>query len=359
MDQAWAIKRTNAASVAGATDAPLAVAVVCGISPSLDRLAVGSRAFARRAWLETGGGGPSRTLLYHCIGDGVPLIAIPLVRGRFGAAVVPGSYWPFRTIGLSDRATADDVAALLSDKVAIAALGPLWRLGPVYRDDDAFARLAGGARRAGWYVIERPAGTSFVLDAAALQAGGPWPRSSTAKTVRRLIRRLDAEGVVTWAEVRGADWSAQAFDDLSAVERESWVGATDLSGAKFENPDHRRIWEHAVRDPALAERLSALILYLDHRPIAFSFDLDCGPLQYGIAAGFDRRFGRFRPSKIVGHRQIVRSLARGTRRFDWGLGDGGYKQEWGAVPGPEAIDCLFVRSRIAAAFLSPFWRRCR
>jgi CelD/BcsL family acetyltransferase involved in cellulose biosynthesis len=46
----------------------------------------------------------------------------------------------------------------------------------------------------------------------------------------------------------------------------------------------------------------------------------------------------------------------GVACIDWGAGDPGYKSEMGAVAGPAIVDHLFVRNRLLARLVRPFWR---
>lgn len=341
-------KRRNAVTIATAEGFPLAIDVLAASGPP-------ELGFLRRAWFAAGGESQAQTLT-AVRADGTPIAAIPsrpagpaMLRAR----AVPGGYWPFRGVPIAADASDEELHALLSDN----ALNPCWRLGPVYRDAGTL-RLRRIARRAGWTILTRRSGRSWVLDITALQAEGPWPRASTLKKNRAHLRKLEAEGAVAWRSVRGADWAQDVFDALAAIEAASWIATTtDGSGAKFLKPEQRAIWENAARDPVLAEMLSATLLTVGGRPAAFSLDLTCGALQYGIASSYDEAFARFRAGRLLAWKQIEDAIAAGVARIDWGAGDSGYKREAGAVPGPLIEDHLFVRSAALAAVLRPGWER--
>jgi CelD/BcsL family acetyltransferase involved in cellulose biosynthesis len=105
--------------------------------------------------------------------------------------------------------------------------------------------------------------------------------------------------------------------------------------------------------------LSALIVRVGERPIAFCFDLNVGDLQYAIAGSFDAEFARLKAGKIATYRNIEWAIERGIGRIDWGAGDSGYKREIGAQQGSEIVDCLFVRNPLAATLLRPRWEGAR
>jgi CelD/BcsL family acetyltransferase involved in cellulose biosynthesis len=103
--------------------------------------------------------------------------------------------------------------------------------------------------------------------------------------------------------------------------------------------------------------LSAIIVRLDGRPVAFSFDVHAGDLQYGIAGTYDQEFRRCHVGKLAIETSLLWAAERGVTRFDWGAGDSGYKTEMGFKAGPEIVDCLFVRRAAMARVLRSRWER--
>jgi CelD/BcsL family acetyltransferase involved in cellulose biosynthesis len=332
--------------------------LVAGPAPALDQLAGDlppEYGFLRGAWFAAAGA--ERNLVVTSSG-GRLVAAFPLVTAgppALRASAVAGPYWPFRSPLLSPSLGSRDIAAILASSAGRSAFGPLWRMGPCYRDEVIAAKIMRGAAAAGWSVLTRRLGHMYSLDIGAAQGAGPWPRPSTLKRIRNYERQIARSGPINVRRISGSDWSPKIFDELAAVEAASWVGRTDRAGAKFVNPRHRAFWEGATADPVLAEMLSAFILRVGERPIAFCFDLNAGPLQYAIAGSFDEGFARQKVGKIATYRNIDWAIERGIARIDWGAGDSGYKTEIGAVQGSEIIDCLFTRSPIAAALLRPKW----
>src|SRR5688572_10290109 len=128
------------AQIAKAGSTPcIDVRVEPGFPAALDGLAARSsgRTFLRAAWYAAGAAPGAATVL-GCRPDGTPVAAIPTVPGGpplLGARSVPGSYWPFRSALIDPAATSAELAAMLAAPEARAALQPVWRLGPAYRDD--------------------------------------------------------------------------------------------------------------------------------------------------------------------------------------------------------------------------------
>lgn len=317
-----------------------------------------ARAFLRPAWFGAAAGeGVSARR-----GSGEALAAIPLAfagKGPFRIRQVPGSYWPFRSLPLAAACSADDLAAILSAAEARRALGPAWRLGPVYADDPAVALLAAAAPRAGRAVLTRSLGTAFELDLAALTASGSWPGTSTLRKNRWHERRLAEQGELDFRHLTSAEVGPEVFDAIAAIEAESWVAAAaGGADAKFLNPAHRAHWQRAAADPELAAMLFASILTIGGAPAAFTFGIEAGATRWYVANGYADRFRKHSPGRMLLYRDFQRAAAAGVTRIGWGAGDPGYKAEMGARPGPEILDLLIVR-RALAPLLRPFWRKGR
>ncbi len=290
------------------------------------------------------------------------IAAFPTLRAgppALGVRAVAGIYWPFRNVALAAGASDGDLIEMLAAARAQGALGPVWRLGPVYANDSAAVRLMAAAPGAEWSVLTRTLGSTYLLDIAAERAAGrQWPRKSSLKRLDGYERKLSELGAVSIDYVTGADWDAAVFDALAEVEARSWIAtATDQSGAKFIDPAHRRVWEACAADPVLAEMLSAVIVRVGGRPVAFSLDLRCDALQYGIAGTYDAEFAKLNAGSLANERNMIWAAERGVTRFDWGAGDSGYKRKLGFVAGPQIVDLLFVRSGFVAAMLRKRWER--
>lgn len=339
---------------------PVTVAASAGFAPEIDALAACNLArhgFLRAAWYGADSRGDARTLLVRRRGTGTLLAALPLVPfgpAMAGARKVPGPYWPLRAALLAPDCDRIELADALGHPAA-DSLGSIWRLGPARIDDPALERLVAAAWLAGWNVLSRPAGTSWIIDCEAARASG-WPRQSTAKRMARIERRLAGRGAVSWQYVRGSDWHDGVLAELGEVEAASWIASkTDGGGAKFMTPRQRAMWRDAASDRVLADMLCATILRVDGRAVAFSFDLDDGPVRYGIAGTYRTDFGRHEVGKLANYRSVADAICAGQRVVDLGVGDSGYKREMGAVPGYDLADLLFVRSRTAARLLERVW----
>lgn len=337
----------------------LTVVAVDGFPPEIDALArcnLSGHGFLRAAWYGAGQADKGRTLVLRGA-DGAPLAVIPTIA--FGPEVmaarkVPGSYWPLRSPLIAPACGVSDLAHALGHPASYN-LGAVWRIGPARTDDPTIARVIEAAHLANWTILARPAGISWLVDLDAAKAKG-WPRPSVGKKLRAAWRKLGELGTLRWHHVCGSGWNGAVLEDMGRIEAESWIArTTDGRGAKFMTPAQRAQWQDALRDPVIAQSLSAAILMLDDRPITFCFDCDDGPVRYGIASSYVEDMKRFNIGKLANYRSLEDAIAAGQRMLDLGVGDSGYKEEMGAAEGYAMTDFLFVRSRTAAMMLARLW----
>ncbi|MES2754163.1 MAG: GNAT family N-acetyltransferase [Pseudomonadota bacterium] len=321
-----------------------------GLSAALDAVADAgpdSHRFLRYQWFSAAleaYGGPAQTIVVAS--EMGPGIALPLIAtfAWLGLAMLPGSFWPFRSFPSATRDPAAWDALLATVARAFRAV----RIGPIYADDPALRPLLSAARRAGWAALPRTVGESFLLDIAAQRAEGAWPRGSTLRKNRFHEKHLAEHGTLSWEFVERFDDAA--FADLAAVEQASWIASrTDGSDAKFTAAGHGAFWRAAARDPVIADMLHAALLRVDGEPAAFSFDLDAGATKYAIANSYDPAFAKHSPGKLLYYRNLTDAIERGIDRVDWGLGDSGYKRTIGADRGPDVQDWLLLRPGLPAA----------
>ncbi len=339
--------------------APLTLEAVSGFPPEIDQIAGQNRApgFLRAAWYRAGAGSAGRTVLVRR-GNGAVAAAIPTLPfgpSALGARKIAGSYWPFRAPLAADDLDPLELAQALSGPQARRSLGALWRIGPARADAPVTRLFVKSARLAGWQVLVRPAGTTWLIDCDSARAEG-WPRASTSKRMARNGRKLAETGTVRWQHVRGSGWNADMLAALGRVEADSWIArSTNGNGAKFLRPEQRSAWAEALSDPVIAEALCATILWLDDRPVAFSFDADDGTWRYGIAGSYAQDLRAFNVGKMANLRAITDAVAAGQSVVDLGAGDSGYKRDMGAVAGYELVDLLFVRRPLPARLIARWW----
>ena len=111
----------------------------------------------------------------------------------------------------------------------------------------------------------------------------------------------------------------------------------------------------ALAHPVLGDMLCATLLTVSGRVVAFSFDLDDGPIRYGIPGTYRSDSAKCEVGKLANHRAVTDALEAGQPRVDLGAGDSGDKRDMGAEAAYDFADLLFVRNRTAARLLARVW----
>jgi CelD/BcsL family acetyltransferase involved in cellulose biosynthesis len=68
-----------------------------------------------------------------------------------------------------------------------------------------------------------------------------------------------------------------------------------------------------------------------------------------VANGYDEALKASNPGSLLSLDIFRDAIARGMRLVDWGQGDSGYKQRWGAQPGARMVDMILFRPGLVGA----------
>lgn len=328
---------------------------------ALERLAESAdalHAFLRPSWYSAAN---NSTIFQGFESNGRLIAAFPMITrkmGPFPVREVAGAYWPFRSLPLAQDAEDDEIRAMMASSGAREALGKAWRLGPVQDNDPSLVRLLRVVQDAGWVVFKRSISHSFDIDVAAMRDKGVWPSKSATRQCRNYANRLARMGEVEYRHAKGTEWTEDDRDAMAAIEANSWLTTLD-NGAdtKFLDPARRKMWEEIATDPALAPFLFCSIMRVGGTPIAFTFGLEVGSIRYQIANNFHEDYKDCSPGRIILTMDFADAAERGVPTINWGAGDAGYKARYGAEPGPEIIDLLFLDKNWLVPFATPILSR--
>ncbi len=314
--------------------------------------------FLRPAWYRAA---DASTVFEGYESDGRLIAAFPLVErkiGPFPVREIAGAYWPFRSFPMAQDTADREIPAMLSDKVARRALGKAWRVGPVQDNNPSLVRILPIAGDCGWAVFKRHISHSYDIDVAALRAKKAWPSKSAIRQSRNYTNRLARIGEVSYRHTTAENWTAEDRDAVAEIEAASWLATIgDGADTKFLDPDCRAIWEAMAEDPVIAPLMFCNIIYVGDRPAAFTFGLEVGPTRYQIANNFNETFKEASPGRIILTNDFADAAERGVPVINWGAGDGGYKVRYGAKPGPEIADYLFVDKSWLVSLATPLLAR--
>ena len=259
----------------------------------------------------------------------------------FSALSLGGYYWPYRT--LAQTGSSPQLAAEIAARLK-AQRWPVIRFGPVRAGDPLVDAVLGQLQAQGWTCLEKPLGTSWELkvpdNEAAFEA--LWGKHLTDR-VAYYTRRLNKSApvrIVCHSPATTAEWQ-QRCDDCATIEANSWVAKTG-GDTKFAGERNRQFWRSLLDTPGQPP-FQLCLLYVGDRPVAFSFNLDLGDTRHIIANTYDDEFKSNSPGTILTAHVLKDTLQHGIRLVDWGAGDSGYKQRWGATEGMQLLDRLAVR----------------
>ncbi|MBS0293774.1 MAG: GNAT family N-acetyltransferase [Proteobacteria bacterium] len=315
---------------------------------------------ALRAWAQAflPGRGWSGPLRHVCVRQNGQLQAlIPFARqqvARFSINSLAGYYWPFRSLHLAAQLGAGmDLADALGRALASAPPGAVLRFGPISSRDDAMHAVLRQLMAAGWRHRARATGAVFELDLSlGLDTLKQRFSSSLLKHIEYSRRRL----AKTKGEVRcerhvlsGDD--QPLLDTLAGIESRSWL-ASKGGDVKFMGPANQSFWTQMGREPDPHARSVCWLLLCGDQPVAFSAHLETDTALYVLANSYDEQWKSHSPGSILTYEVLRDAIARGKRLFDWGQGDSGYKQRWGAEDASLLYDVLMFRPGLLGGLLA-------
>ena len=352
MENSWVCDVVTDKALAQETDAPL---------PSHTR---SDPAFctphALRAWAQAflpgrGWSGPLRHVRVRQNGQLQALI--PFARqqvGGFRINSLAGYYWPFRSLHLAAQpGMGMGLADALGRALATTPPGAVLRFGPISCRDDAMHAVLGQLMASGWRHRAKATGAVFELDLSlGLDALKQRFSGSLLKHIEYSRRRLGK----TMGEVRcerhvlsGED--QPLLDTLADIESRSWL-ARKGGDLKFMGPANQCFWTQMGREPDPHARPVCWVLHCGDQPVAFSAHLETDTALYILANSYDEQWKSHSPGSILTYEVLRDAISRRKRLLDWGQGDSGYKQRWGAQEVSLLYDVMMFRPGLLGGLLA-------
>lgn len=183
------------------------------------------------------------------------------------------------------------------------------------------------AEALGYRVIER-----VILRSPYLVVDRSWEEledrlsSKRRANLRRLLRRLAAEGSLSFEVSDGSEALEPPLDEVFRVEALGWKG--EEGSAILSRPQTRRFYTELAIWAADQGLLRLCFLRLDGRPLAAGYCLEVGGIHYLLKVGFDPSYGRFAPGVLLRHDMLGRAVSRGCTRYEFLGADEAVKLEW-------------------------------
>jgi len=262
--------------------------------------------------------------------------------GKLDLWVLGGYYWPWRGVAVSPDAGEQALEALATE-LTRRPPGPVLRMGPLIDGDTDTRRLISLLRARGWHGLTQESGQVFELALpASTEALKEQVSGSLWKNIAYLRRRLEKQGAVMSERHRltGA-LSAPLLQRAALVEQASWV-AQQGKDVKLVGAQNQAYWSGLAQHDDGPE-VVLWLLSCGGRDIAYSLHLEHGQTMCIVANGYDEELKASSPGSLLSLDIFQEAIGRGLRMVDWGQGDSGYKQRWGAYPGAQMRDLILFR----------------
>ena len=175
-----------------------------------------------------------------------------------------------------------------------------------------------------------PAGSSFVLDLTGFDDFTAYEASLsrvTRKGLRRKLKKLEAEGAVTFElmDVGTSDYSALC--DVMLDWKQQTLAASGRVGSDIVCSSFRQF----LKQIAASDRPNGLspfchVLKLDGRPIAGQLMFREGDTLVGYFSAYDPAFAGFSPGRLEMHRLVHWMFAKGLGLYDFLANSEDYKR---------------------------------
>ena len=272
------------------------------------------------AWLDAWGGTPR----IATIRDGGQLRAVlPLARRPMGVlASMANAHTPLFGAVAADPSYLHQIA-----RAAVAARAPRTDLRALDIRSPLLAELRAAARAHGRTSIERVTDREPYVELTGsfeeYEAGLP---RKHRKEMRRMRRRLEDEGAVTFEFADGTERLDDLLAEGFAIEGSGWK--TEAGTAIQAVPEVHRFYTEIARWAATRGWLRLAFLRLEGRPLAFDFCLEAGGAYYALKGGYDVEYKRFGPGSLLTLESLKHAFENDLDSYEFLGTDDAYKLQW-------------------------------
>jgi CelD/BcsL family acetyltransferase involved in cellulose biosynthesis len=151
--------------------------------------------------------------------------------------------------------------------------------------------------------------------------------SSTRKRERRQLKHLAEHGEVRFVDVQDSDDIARTLDELIAQKSRAFarMGVEDI----FARPGYREFFLDVATDHNVGALTHVSRLDVGTTSAAANLGLTFRDSYYLVLSSYhDGELARFGPGRAHLHELMRHAIKRGFARFDFTVGDEGYKRDW-------------------------------
>ncbi|MEZ5758865.1 MAG: GNAT family N-acetyltransferase [Emcibacteraceae bacterium] len=259
--------------------------------------------------------------------------------GPLKFASLPGAYFPHRGIVNTgpESVLIENAAAKLGEIPGIYG----FRMGPVESNDPFVNALTEKLKQNSWKIITMTIGANYgMAPPASVEDYLSGFSANRRQKMRSHARKMDALGKVElkhFNDVDSAIWE-KIFKDIETVESNAWVSKS--GEPRFMGREKQTYWNELVKDDFYKKALSVWIIYLDGEPVSKKVALDAGGIRYYLTSSYDEKVARFNTGVRMEVEFVSDAIVKGIKYINNGLGDSGYKTQWGSEYYNDLIDII-------------------
>jgi CelD/BcsL family acetyltransferase involved in cellulose biosynthesis len=280
--------------------------------------------FLRPAWIAAWLGAWGGAARIATVREGAELKAVlPLVRRPMGVlASAANAHTPLFGAVAEDLRYLEELA-----RAVVAARAPRTDLRALDGGDALLDELRAAALGQRHTIIERVTDRQPYVelggDFEAYEAG---LARKQRKELRRMRRRLEDEGSVTFEFADGSDRLDELLAEGYEIEGSGWK---DERGTAIKDvPEAQRFYTEIARWAASQGWLRLAFLRLEGRPLAFDFCLEAGGAFYALKGGYDVEYRRFGPGSLLTVESLRRCFENGLESYEFLGSEDAYKLQW-------------------------------
>jgi CelD/BcsL family acetyltransferase involved in cellulose biosynthesis len=277
--------------------------------------------------------GQSAKLRVIVVKDGERAIGIaPLMQVRYWFFCVPvhkilflGTWGSDRLDFILPERKEDVLAAIWSHLKQSSRRWNVWEVEKILEDSPNLAALRRVLSSSGGHLH----GYRPCFDSPYLPLEGGWEKYISGKKRLRLGLNSSRNRLLRMGTLRVEDRSGpqeidRALQTVSTLE----ARGSRRKDSLFGDPVRRSFYEQIARRFSEKGKLSLSFLLLEGNPIAYDLSFAYHGTVVGYALGYDQKYRRESPAKVL-LAELVRScFERGLKEFDFSAGDEPYKMYW-------------------------------
>ena len=119
-------------------------------------------------------------------------------------------------------------------------------------------------------------------------------------------------------------------------ETNAWI--SESGEPRFIGHKNQYFWNKIVEDEWFSKAINVWIIHLNEEPVSYVISIDTKESRYVYANSYVKHVENFSTGTKLYYELILHAISCGKKMINFGLGDSGYKTQWGARASSVLID---------------------